>query len=351
MDPLTVVVRVDGSERIGMGHVMRCLSLIRELTRLSPMDVIFLMRDFPMGVRRVAAEGYAVETIPASADPSEEVVCLRALLTARRVESLITDLRTLTPGLVEAAQAHGVLCATIDEWGSRAIYSEVLVNGTIVPAWHAYTLQGEVRAYVGPRYALLDPQFAEWHRRERPARDGSPSLLIALGGDDPFCLTSKVMRALESHPPRLAVTVVIGPAFVNEGEIAQVAAGSRHRYTVRQNASNMAELMAHADVAFTGGGLTALELACAGTPGLVLCEVPHQLETAAVLEQRGAALSLGFGVTVPDSELVRAARALLDDDARRRLMSEAGKRLIDGAGCARVASALVAAVEARCASS
>ena len=155
------------------------------------------------------------------------------------------------------------------------------------------------------------------------------------------------MRALESCPSRLAVTVVIGPAFVNEGEIAQVAAGSRHRYTVRRNASNMAELMAHADVAFTGGGLTALELACAGAPGLILCEVPHQLETAAVLEQQGAALSLGFGMAVPDAELVRTLRALLDDDARRRRMSEAGKRLLDGQGCARVVRAILDTVAAR----
>ena len=145
MPPDTLVIRVDGGTHIGMGHVMRCLSLVAELVRRSPMEVRFLMRQFQAGVRRVEAQGYAVETIPAEADASEEVACLRTLLDVRQVEGLITDLRTLTPGLVEEAQAHGVVCATIDEWGNRAICSDLLVNGTIVPAWHTYTFDGQVR--------------------------------------------------------------------------------------------------------------------------------------------------------------------------------------------------------------
>ena len=347
MPPDTLVIRVDGGTHIGMGHVMRCLSLVAELVRRSPMEVRFLMRQFQAGVRRVEAQGYVVETIPAEADAPEEVACLRTLLDVRQVEGLITDLRTLTPGLVEEAQAHGVVCATIDEWGNRAICSDLLVNGTIVPAWHTYTFDGQVRACIGPRYALVDPQFAEWHRRPRVPHDGPPRLLIALGGDDPFCLTTKAMRALEPCPQRLDVTVVIGPAFVNDDEIVRAASASRHRYTVHRNASNMAELMAHTDVAFSGGGLTALELACTGTPGVILCEVPHQLETAAVLEQHGAALNLGFGMAVPDTQLLQTTSELLEDEARRRRMSDAGKRLLDGQGCVWVARVILEAIEAR----
>lgn len=345
--PWRILIRVDGSETIGMGHVMRCLTLARKLAALAGVEPAFLMRDFPAGVRRAASEGYAVETVPATATPAEEVACLRRWLQHRRVDGLITDLRGLTPGLVEEAKAHGVLCATIDEWGSRAITSDLLINGTIVPAWHAYTLEGEVQCCFGPRYALLDDAFVQETPAPRMASAGRRTVLIALGGDDPFCLTSKAMRALELVTEPLAITAVIGPAFLDAQEIRARAARSAHRYEVHENTPAMAQLMRRAEVTIGGGGLVALEMACAGTAGVILCEVPHQLETAAVLEQQGAAVSLGFGVAVSEMEIAGTVQALLADHERRQAMSSAGPRLVDGRGVERVADALLHVLTAK----
>lgn len=330
-----------------MGHVMRCLSLARELARLTDVEPIFVMRDFASGIRWVERQPYEVVVLPADLAPEEEAGRLRTLIDARRAHGVITDLRQLPPGVPEAVMAAGALCVTIDEWGRRAITTDILTNGTIVPAWHHYELQGAVQCYIGPRYTVLDPQFAAVHQAPRPPRAGSPTVLIALGGDDPFRLTVKAMRALERIAATLAVTVVVGPAFLDEREIVEAAARSRHRYTVRRNVSDMAALMVQSDVALTGGGLIALELACTGTPGFILCEVSHQLETAAVLEQQGATVSLGFGVAVPEEEMAREVQGLLEDGARRRRMSVAGKRLLDGKGCRRIAEAILGALAAR----
>lgn len=330
-----------------MGHVMRCLSLVRELERLSALTPVFVMRGFAAGVRWVERHAYDVAELPSNLSLEDEAVRVRVLIEARHAKGVITDLRRLPSGFLEAIQAAGAVSVVIDEWGRQAIRADLLTNGTIVPGWHHYELEGTVRCCLGPRFALLEPQFAALHDQPRPPRTGSQRILIALGGDDPFFLTVKIMRAVERLSRPLEVMTVIGPAFTNGEEIRRIAGASRHWSTVREGVSNMAELLVESDVALTGGGLIALEMACVGTPGFIVCEVSHQLETAAVLEQHGAAVNVWFGVAASEEDIARDVAALLGDEDRRRRMSEAGKRLIDGKGCLRVAQAILEVLAVR----
>lgn len=336
----TALIRVDGSDTIGMGHVMRCLSLVEELARLAPLTPLFIMKDSAQGAGWVEHCGQSVVRLPAGCSADVEVAAVTALVERKRPVCVVTDLRELTPGLVKAVKARGVLSVVIDEWGHRRICADFLTNGTIVPSWHHYEFEGAVQCCLGPAYALLDRQFAQLHGLPRPSHVGPPRVLIALGGDDPFHLTVNMLKVLERIPQPLSTMVVIGPAFTDQRVIRHEAARSRHDYDVRENVSNMGELMLHADLAIVGGGLIALEAACCGTPGLVCCEVPHQLETAAVLEQHGAAVSLGFGHIVNEQATAQVISDLLSDEARRLAMSQAGRRLVDGRGCQRVARAL-----------
>jgi len=346
MKSQTILIRVDGSDRIGMGHVARCVSLVRQLALAKPFEPVFVMKSLPHGVPWVRELGYAVEPLPPEGSTQDEVEHVRALVACRPAACVVTDLRTLTPGLIEAAKAAGALTIVIDEWGHKTIRSALLTNGTIVPAWHHYDIEGNVACYIGARYALLDRQFAEYHGHKKAAHGGQGRVLIALGGDDPCLLTAKTMQALEASARSLNITAVIGPGFIDEDTLRQRAARSRHRYTMLCNVSNMAQLMAWADLGICGGGLVALEMACTGTPSMILCEVPHQLETAAVLQAQAAAVDLGFGVAVPDQALAREVDALLGDADRRRTMGLAGSNLIDGKGCMRLAQVLTEALDA-----
>jgi spore coat polysaccharide biosynthesis predicted glycosyltransferase SpsG len=168
---------------------------------------------------------------------------------------------------------------------------------------------------------------------------------LQLSGDDPFRLTLKVMEALEEVRRPLRVTVVIGPAFFNEEEIREKASCAQHRYDLQKNVPNMAELMCQTDLAVTGGGLTALEVACTGTPALIICEVAHQVDTARALECQGAVVNLGLGESLEPLEIAGHVESLLADPGRRLQLSQAGKSLVDGRGVERIRMILVSKLE------
>ena len=341
-----VLFRVDGSPTIGMGHVMRCLYLARQLARQRKMTVAFAVKENPWVMQAIQAKEYEIFPLPAESS-AEEVSRVQEILRSFKADCVITDLRSPTEGLWESIQTLGILSVVIDEWGSKSVPSDLLTNGTIVPAWHRYQPVGDVTCLLGPEYALLDEQFATLHQQERPKHSGIPQVLIALGGDDPFFLTLKALQAAERLANPVCATVVIGPAFTNGRDIREAAARSKHSITVYENVTNMAELMFQADVAITAGGLIALELACSGTPGLILCEVDHQLDTAAVLEAAGAALHLGLGTELSEKKLEGYLSGLLQDKALQASMQQAGKQLIDGKGTARITQAILDKLETK----
>jgi spore coat polysaccharide biosynthesis predicted glycosyltransferase SpsG len=81
-------------------------------------------------------------------------------------------------------------------------------------------------------------------------------------------------------------------------------------------------------------GTTAVQAACVGTPAVVTAAVPNQVAQAAALQAAGCA------VVADPHDLATQCLSLLDDPARREAMAVRGRRLVDGNGAGRVATAV-----------
>jgi spore coat polysaccharide biosynthesis predicted glycosyltransferase SpsG len=97
----------------------------------------------------------------------------------------------------------------------------------------------------------------------------------------------------------------------------------------------MCQLAWEADLAITAGGLTMFELACVGTPSIVVCGEPFEVEPGIRLDKAGAVVSLGFGGGVDYAKLPDLVDDLSNGVEVRRRMSARGKESVDGRGCER----------------
>jgi spore coat polysaccharide biosynthesis predicted glycosyltransferase SpsG len=344
---MRVLIRVDGSETIGMGPLTRCLPPARARTLPPAVEVEFVTQDEPAALRQLEKAGFRFHPLPRAVTRQEQWRALRDLAVQKGSSAVLVDLRELAPEESAGVMATGAVVGVIDEWGRKEVRADLLFNGTAVAAWHRYTTDPSVACHLGLDYALLEPAFVQVHETDREIQEKARRVLVVLGGDDPFHLTVKVMESLELLPEALEITAVVGPAFLDEEEIRRCAERSRHRAVVLKNIRDVAQRMSQTDLALTGGGLTALEVACTGTPALIVCEVDHQVETADALQKTGAVVNLGLGVQASREAIAGKVAALLADGPKRLALSQAGKRLVDGRGTERVARILMETLAAR----
>lgn len=191
----------------------------------------------------------------------------------------------------------------------------------------------------GCGYALLRPAFAAARpaalaRRER----GGPveRLLIAMGLGDPDDATGFALTAIARTGLDVDVDIVLGSAAPHLARVRALAAALPRPGRVLCDVSDMAGLMAGADLAFGAGGTTSWERCCLGLPTLTLVFADNQAKIAAELAAAGAIVPLGRhpGIDVGVAAAILAGLAANDD--RRAAMSRTAAALCDGAGVERV---------------
>jgi spore coat polysaccharide biosynthesis predicted glycosyltransferase SpsG len=233
-----------------------------------------------------------------------------------------------------ALRALGIKTVSGDIPGTMHFAPDVIINRSLLKR----RLQGYAgkpsKVYAGPDYMILDNAFAKSHGRKRVIRHPVRNILLTFGGSDVMNLTPKVLRALERVQTNAGITVVLGSAYAHRHALQQVLARLKRQVCIVQDVNNLSELMMQADVAIASGGRTLYELACTGTPALILCAEPEQLVN--LQEFQGIVEGLGLGRKVPMSTLARAITRLLENPQVRASMSKKGKELVDGKGLERV---------------
>ena len=102
--------------------------------------------------------------------------------------------------------------------------------------------------------------------------------------------------------------------------------------------SNMAQLMARADLAVGAGGSTTWERCCLGLPSLVAVLADNQAALTQAVAEFGASINLGWFETLTPDSYRHAIEASTVE--QRQTMAQRCSELVDGKGAGRVAAIL-----------
>lgn len=353
---MRLVLRCDGSERIGIGNLLRMVALAEAATEAGH-EVVFAIRRDPVALELPARRGFAVEVVPddLSLDGEPEWLARLAAGGARPAWAVVDGYR-FDARYLAAVRAEGPKVAAIDDLGVGRYPIDLVVNPNLyAPRLSLETLPSTVKL-LGPRYALLRREFLavrdDGHEmRGTPAsgphrpEDAPLSLLLAFGGADPAGLTARtidLLAAVVDHLPPFSVTAAVGPAHRTPEAVRAAAARAPFPAVVVDGGERMAELYRNADLAIAAAGSGALEMLCVGLPPLVVAAVSQQGLAAREIAARGAGLDLGDAKELSASRLLSALRIALVPGKRASFVA-AGQALVDGRGAARTVEALEAA--------
>jgi|SRR5580658_1806784 UDP-2,4-diacetamido-2,4,6-trideoxy-beta-L-altropyranose hydrolase len=322
-----VAFRADASLRLGMGHVMRCLTLADELRRQGA-ACLFLCEEQPGDMTtEIGARGYPVHVLHAGAELAS-------------VDVMVVDHYSIGEAWETAVRSCCRYVVVLDDLADRNHNCDLLIDQNLGRTESHYLplVPPGCRILTGSDYAMLRAEFAGMRdyslRRREPA--SLRRVFIFMGGVDRSNITGKVLGALRQGdlPPGASITVVLGPQAPWAEQVRQEAARLPWGSEVRVDPQDMAQLMADSDLAVGAAGGAAWERCCLGLPSLIIPIADNQLFGAKALSEANAAYNLGDPDALPES-LPRALAALRNVE-RLTEMGACASRLVDGLGAARV---------------
>lgn len=360
-------IRADGNSEIGMGHVMRCLSVAEAAADIAPADLpVFITADEGC---RAMIEDRGFQVIVLGTDYRDMMGELPL------VEKVVQGGRD-TAGAVLLVDSYQVCCAyyvalrkfvrvacfedmgepyPVDLLINYNIYAPDLEKnyGVTGPENHRTMAKGRYpeKALLGVRYMPLRKAFQE------PAgytvRDRVTDVIITTGGSDPYFATAAFVEALRGDATvagqGIRLHLVIGPfnRFADELKRRYQGAGAGSdggvSITIHENVKDMRSLLLGGDVVISATGSTIYEVSSLGVPMIVFYFAENQRQGAEAVGRLTDIVNAGCfaqnGAAV--AERVRAVlNRCIADKPYRELLHRQEKGLIDGKGARRIAEQL-----------
>lgn len=339
---------------------MRCLTLARALQR-GGADCRFITRALPGHLAdRIEVDGFGVTLLPApqgqaptgppdhahwaGVSLARDADETRAVLDASPTDWLVLDHYAFDARWQAAARPAGTRLMVIDDLADRPHDCALLVDQNFGHASRQYDglVPDRCVRLIGPRHALLRPEFAAARAKALADRKGRGlrHLLITMGGVDRADATSAVLTALcaATLPDELRITVIMGAGAPALEQVRALAMKTPWPTEVSVDVTDMAERMAAADLAIGAGGGTTWERCCLGLPSIIVETAENQAGIAQMMSAAGAALDPG-PLAAPDfAQSLQAT--LAEAPSRLGTMSDAAARICDGDGVARVVLAM-----------
>jgi UDP-2,4-diacetamido-2,4,6-trideoxy-beta-L-altropyranose hydrolase len=352
---MRVLIRADASPTIGSGHIARCLTLARVLSKQGA-HVAFACRLLP-GHRldSLAAEGFETFALPdryLDEDPQQAIESMlpwqadiaalgQALESHPAFDWIVVDHYGLDHHWQTAARRWAPRIAAVDDLATRTYSVDLLLNQNLsgTPQAYASRVAPNCQTLLGPRFAMLRDEFC---CPAIPIKRQAKRVLVNFGGFDAAMQTHHAMLALaDLHD--LEVDFVAGadnPAWTQ----MQALAASRPNWRLHRFVSDFYRLMTEADLFVGAGGGTSWERAAMGLPTICIAVSNNQQANGEIMAASGSHVYLGNREHVSVEQLRQTIAFLAGNQGLRQSLAEHSRQLVDGRGAQRVAAALAGAV-------
>lgn len=352
-----IAFRVDASEKIGSGHLMRCLALAEELhNSTKEIQIILVCRELPSSQQDfIFSRGYSLKLLPnqpgcnsenelfhagwLKVSQKQDAIDTLKALENFDVEWLVVDHYAIDCKWEEILRSRIKKIAVIDDLADRHHVCDLLVDQN----FHANALNRydhkvpeTCKLLLGPKYALLRNEFLLASPCTERLFFSARRILICFGGVDYQNHTYATLQVVAAIGGSLEVDVVVGVQCPHIHLIQKLCIA--YGYKLHIQTKNIASLMIGADLSIGSGGVSLWERCAMGLPSIVLATTHNQKEQVSSLAENGIIMAIpeiGVGI---DGCLGVAMRNLINNNELRKSFSKHSLKLVDSLGASRVAS-------------
>lgn len=360
---MQIAIRADASIEMGIGHIMRCLTLADELRQCYAASVLFISRAHRGHLAElIRLRGYDVHLLPEPVvgfrpaqddvnhanwlnihwfeDAEDTIEVVRHL----KPDWLIVDHYAIDARWHRLLRPHVKHILAIDDLADRQLDCDILLDQTYGRQEKDYQslVTRNCRLLLGSSFALLKPEFLKFRPQainKRKSFSGIKRILVAFGGTDPQNLTSKILESLAQIDwiTVPSIDVIMGGQSPYIDEIDKKIKNYPLKVSIAIDVSDMAERILTADLAIGAAGSTTWERCCLGLPTILIECAENQREICERLSKRGVVILIGNTASISHKHITKAIEQILRSKKLWQQMSSKSFMVTNGLGTKRTA--------------
>ncbi len=341
--PETVFIRCDAGTSLGMGHLVRCLSLAHMLKKY--FNIQFIVQETEEAVYEwIHQEGFSFLTIKRCAEISED--CNETVRLVKEVSNgssiVVLDGYHFKTEYQQHVKEHNLSVVCIDDLHEWHHVADAIINHAPGISPSAYNTVKNTRLLLGTSYALLRPeilQAAKGKRETKPVQ----SFLVSMGAADSDNCTLFFAELLIENFSSAHVHLLVSSLNPHLETIRAFATSHPENVSLHINL-NTAELIRQieqCEVVICPASTISLEACAIGCTLVTGYTAANQLGILAGLTQCEAALSLGYFQTLTKQAARESIESLVINNSAREQQLTNQRCLIDGKSPLRIARAFL----------
>ena len=333
-----IIFRVDGNSEIGIGHVMRCLTIASFISKEE--DILFVCCNVETA-QYIRQREYKVSIMPTNYKKLEEEI--------EEITTLIRSIRDKVTILVDTYFVTESYLASLMKVANVFLLDDLaackypvtgMINYNIYASQEMYDKIDSNypnNYYLGAAYIPIRKDFLG---EKYEVKDVVQNIMITTGGADNYNITNVVLNAI--YTSSTTFHIIIGKYNKNYDTILQNW-GHISNINIYYDIQDMASIMKKMDIIITAGGTTLYEVCALGVPCICFSYAENQNQLVQYMGDCQIAEYAGRYHEDKDKvirNIKEGLERLVGDFSLRQAYSNRQKEVVDGIGAKRIAMIL-----------
>ena len=340
-----VVIRVDSSSQIGMGHFTRSTALANEFAEQG--HAVFLVTSKNSIIPDYAKQVYKkVWFVDNEWDINSEKVIIEEIVRLIDIDVMVVDTYRANQEYYYNLVKYSRILVVFDDIGEKEGPFNILINGNIYAKKLKYNFcTHNLLLLLGSKYLILRPEF----KVVKPIQINKEvkKVLITFGGSDVLNATPDILNAIcccSKLNKNVQLVTLIGPGYTNVDKIKQLS-DSCSNIKLVHNPDSIGSILAEVDIAVSAAGSGTYEIACMGIPSILFVVADNQVKVAQTMQETGMSINLGNFSSFNSKQFIETYDELVINFSMRKKMHDKAIRNFDALGAERCAIDIIKYLE------
>ncbi|MBL6654565.1 MAG: UDP-2,4-diacetamido-2,4,6-trideoxy-beta-L-altropyranose hydrolase [Flavobacteriaceae bacterium] len=340
---MNIGVRVEASDKIGTGHLKRCISLSLEIKENLDADVIFFFSGDDRYLDLLKNHDLAFHKIKSNTfNYLDDVKLLKSIVKKNNIELsfIIVDHYKIDINWEKQLSDYKII--VLDDLANRKHHADILIDQNLYNNYQKRYLDLVNKGCIlllGPKYAILNNKYKKL-RKNLIKKNSYKNVLISFGGTDEFELTEQLLAKFSSCPDlnEYIFHAVVTKSFKNKPLIR-----SYSRYEnieIYEDLDCLSSLMYECDFSIGAGGTTTWERFAMKLPAIVITIAENQVESANYLKKNGFIDYIGKAKDLR-KDWIENIISMIKDKKNLESQSKKISDIVDAEGTKRIINSMI----------